>query len=303
MDKYKIFAVVPTFNRKDLLEKCINSLIEQNIPLSQIVIVNSGSTDSTNSMLKKFAKKIHIINGNSSWWWAKSMNEGIKYSLKKGADYILAMNDDTYLGIDALKHLLETSIKTKKAIVGSVVTNANNIDDFYNSRYGAKYTMFKWLSTKLILTKINGREIYYTEGQSGRGVLFPKEIFEKVGLYDEIRFPQYADRDFSLRCIKENVIQCIDSSSLVYLNFETTQIGINESKMSINNIKNILFDIKGVYNIKNQYRFLRKHYKKFWFFWFFLWLGSVFFRIIIHVIPGGMQLIKNFKNTNSYAKD
>ena len=303
MNRHKIFAVVPTFNRKKFLEKCINSLIEQNIPLSQIVIVNSGSTDSTISLLKQFNEKIHIINGNSDWWWAKCMNEGIKYSLEKGADYILAMNDDTYLGKDALNYLLETSVKTNKAIVGSVVTNAMNKDIFYNCRFGAKYTKYKWLSTKLILTKINGREIYYTEGQSGRGVLFPKEIFEKVGLYDEMRFPQYADRDFSLRCIKENIIQCIDSSALVYLNFETTQIGINESTMSMNNIKNILFDIKGVYNIKNQYRFLRKHYKNLWYFWFFLWLGYVFFRIIIQVVPGGKQLFKKFKSKNNYAKN
>ena len=41
---------------------------------------------------------------------------------------------------------------------------------------------------------------YHTDEAHGRGVLIPREIFNTIGLYDEIKFPQYgADIDFSFR--------------------------------------------------------------------------------------------------------
>lgn len=295
MSTPKIFAVVPTFNRDKMLKKCIISLLNQNIPISRIVVINSASTDGTNNMLKQFVTKVHIISGNSNWWWAKCMNEGINYSLENGSEYILAMNDDTYLEKDALGFLLETTHKTNKAIVGSVVKDSSNMGNVYNCRVGAKYTKYRWFPIKRVLKRINGRDIYYTEGQSGRGVLFPKEVFDKIGLYDNVNFPQHADRDFSLRCLKANIIQCIDSSATVYLNFGTTQIGMKESGLTLSGIKDILFHVKGVYNIKNQFRFLRKHYNYSWFFWFLIWIGYVSVVIFVRLIPGRTQIVKKLK--------
>ena len=295
----KVIAIIPTFNRKLLLKNCIDSLLSQTFSLDQIIVIDSGSTDGTLEMLNNYREKIDLIVGNNAWWWARCMNEGINYSLEKGAEYVLAMNDDTYLEKNALEFLLETTRKTNNAIVGCVVTDSSNTSNVYNCRFGAEYTKYKWLPIKRLLKRINDRDIYYTEGQSGRGVLFPKEVYNKVGLYDDVTFPQHADRDYSLRCLKGNIIQCIDSSAKVYLNFSTTQIGSKDLKLTLSEIMDILFHKKGIYNIKNQFSFLYKHYRLSWFFWFFLWIGYVSVVISIKLIPVGMKIVKKVSIKNA----
>lgn len=45
--KYKIAAVVVTFNRLELLKKCVESLRNQTHKLDEILIINNSSTDGT----------------------------------------------------------------------------------------------------------------------------------------------------------------------------------------------------------------------------------------------------------------
>ena len=78
----KVIAIIPTFNRKCLLKRCIDSLLAQTYTIDSIVVIDSGSTDGTLEMLNSYTKKIDVVVGNATWWWSRCMNEGIKYSLR-----------------------------------------------------------------------------------------------------------------------------------------------------------------------------------------------------------------------------
>lgn len=43
----KIAAVVVTYNRKELLKKCIQHILEQTVDSLDIVVIDNGSTDGT----------------------------------------------------------------------------------------------------------------------------------------------------------------------------------------------------------------------------------------------------------------
>ena len=288
-----IYAVIPTYNRKLLLEECINSLLSQTYEINKIIVVDSGSSDGTIGMLKKInSEKITIINGSNKWWWARCMNEGIGVAIKNNADYVLAMNDDTSLSFDALNILLETSKLYPGSIIGSIVHNKNNINIKITNGYGAKYSKFRWIPKKIILKEDDCGIIYYTEGQSGRGVLFPISVYKKIGIYDDFNFPQYADRDFSYRCLKNGISQYLNSRAITYLDFQTTQIGMQMKNLKFKEIHSLFFDIKGIYNIKNQYRFLKKHYT-IWPIWFSTWIIIVISIVILKLIPGGTNFIRH----------
>ena len=49
--KEKILAVIVTHNRKDLLKRCILSLLKQTYSSLEIIVINNGSTDGTKKML------------------------------------------------------------------------------------------------------------------------------------------------------------------------------------------------------------------------------------------------------------
>lgn len=54
-----VSVVVPTFNRKDMLKDCLESLFVQSYPTEryEIIVVNGGSTDGTEILLKEYEKK------------------------------------------------------------------------------------------------------------------------------------------------------------------------------------------------------------------------------------------------------
>ena len=60
MQEIFVSVVVCTYNRCKYLEKCLNSLLEQNYYNYEIIVVNGPSTDETNLMLDKFSNIIVI---------------------------------------------------------------------------------------------------------------------------------------------------------------------------------------------------------------------------------------------------
>ena len=56
-----ISVVIPTYNRRDLLKRAINSVFNQTIRTKEIIIVDNGSTDNTNEMISSLSQKIKYI--------------------------------------------------------------------------------------------------------------------------------------------------------------------------------------------------------------------------------------------------
>ena len=53
----KVSVIVPVYNVENYIEKCLNSLVNQTLKDIEIIIVNDGSTDSSELIIKKFMEK------------------------------------------------------------------------------------------------------------------------------------------------------------------------------------------------------------------------------------------------------
>ncbi len=96
--KEKIAAVVVTYNRKDLLQECLSSLLKQIRTLDLIIIIDNASTDGTWEVLnKKYLKNpiFDYINLGKNTGGAGGFHYGIKRAYKKGYDWVWCMDDDT----------------------------------------------------------------------------------------------------------------------------------------------------------------------------------------------------------------
>ena len=103
--KNRVAAVVVTYNRLELLKKCVASLQEQTAPCD-VLIVDNASTDETSQWLK-LQTSIAFRNTGSNLGGAGGFNYGMRWAVEAGYDYVWVMDDDTLPKTNALERLLD----------------------------------------------------------------------------------------------------------------------------------------------------------------------------------------------------
>ena len=93
----KVSVIVPVYNVEDYIEKCLNSLVNQTLEDIEIIIVNDGSKDNSENIIKSFLsrypQKIKYLkkeNGGLS----DARNYGLKYAT---GEYISFVDSDDYI--------------------------------------------------------------------------------------------------------------------------------------------------------------------------------------------------------------
>lgn len=129
-----IVAVVVTYNRKNLLLKCLESLSHQTRPIDGLILVDNASTDGTPDLLlqtgvlntlplehssfpQEFSSQPSIMGGiptivirmNENTGGAGGFHEGVKRAYQEGADWIWIMDDDIEANASCLEGLLSFS--------------------------------------------------------------------------------------------------------------------------------------------------------------------------------------------------
>ena len=104
----KIAAVVVTYNRLPMLQKCINALLRQTADSFDIFIIDNASTDGTGDYCASIAnnKRIVYYNTGKNLGGAGGFSYGIRAGTEAGYDYLWLMDDDTIPQENALKELL-----------------------------------------------------------------------------------------------------------------------------------------------------------------------------------------------------
>jgi len=72
-----ISVVIPAYNVEDYIVDAVESVLNQTLHASEIIVVNDGSTDNTSNLLSKYCKKITIIHQKNAGL-AASRNRGVK---------------------------------------------------------------------------------------------------------------------------------------------------------------------------------------------------------------------------------
>ncbi len=193
-----IFILIPILNRKELTLACLASFAKQTYKEHAVVVIDDGSTDGSGEAIRQAHPSTIIIRGDGSWWWTKSINEGLRYALPKTkrGDFILFMNNDVELGSDYLEKLVGASVSHERALVGSLVKNLYTMR-IQDAGVRADWNRFAFVKMGFDEKKRLNENV---DALAGRGMLVPVEVFEKTGLLSAKALPHYAaDYDFSMR--------------------------------------------------------------------------------------------------------
>lgn len=217
-----IFPLIPVHNNRSTVLECLGCLQRQTYRDFQTLVVDDGSTDGTAEEIRTRYPDTVILSGDGSLWWAGAMARGIEYALAHGGDndFILALNHDLTFDADLIDALLAGSATYPGAIVSAVVYDAGNrarvldAGQFFNG-------------TTVVRPLRQGQEANLDVNvTTGRGVLFPLQVFRTAGNYRYRLLPHYhADFEMALRAQRYGFFLLTYYKAKVYLRVETTGFG------------------------------------------------------------------------------
>lgn len=113
----KVSVIVPVYNVENYIERCLESLVNQTLQDIEIIVVNDGSTDNSESIIKRYLEKFNSkikyfykTNGGLS----DARNYGMKYAT---SDYIAFLDSDDYVDVTMYEKLYNKAISENYDLV------------------------------------------------------------------------------------------------------------------------------------------------------------------------------------------
>ena len=115
-----VSVIVPIYNCESVLNRCIDSLVNQTYANTEIILVNDGSKDNSAEICNKYAEKY------SNVVYVYQKNQGVSAARNKGlsvatGEYFIFCDADDYYSLDAVEKLVAVADKNNADItIGGV---------------------------------------------------------------------------------------------------------------------------------------------------------------------------------------
>jgi poly-beta-1,6-N-acetyl-D-glucosamine synthase len=179
----KVSIIIPAWNEEVGIIKTVKSVISNDYENIEVIIVNDGSTDNSDKIIKQFIKylKINKIPGHDKIEYVyqenggkgRALNTGIEHST---GDIILTMDADSAIDSNGIYNLVQYYLDPKiMAVVGNVKVAQNNtivgllqqLEYYFGFYFKRAYSML-------------GAEYIF----GGACASFRRTVFEQLGLFD-----------------------------------------------------------------------------------------------------------------------
>lgn len=109
-----ISIIVPVYNAEKYLKKCLDSLVNQTKKELEFILINDGSADKSEEIIKTYKDKRIKYFKNKNQGIGKTRNFGIEKATGK---YIMFLDSDDYFSNDACEILYKTAEKEKADLI------------------------------------------------------------------------------------------------------------------------------------------------------------------------------------------
>ena len=179
----KVSIVIVTYNNLDFTKNCLESMERfNNYENCEVIIVDNLSSDGTREYLTKYEQSrdnIKVILHDENSGFAGGNNIGIKAS---SGDYVILLNNDTYVTPNWIVNLLKYFNDDKIAMVGPRTNNIGN-----ESKIDIKYDSLDEMIVKSYdIYYKNVLKQYEMKVLAFFCVAIKREVIDEIGLLDEI---------------------------------------------------------------------------------------------------------------------
>lgn len=195
-----VSVIIPTYNRETTLKRAILSVIHQTYTDWELIIVDDGSTDGTEALVRSFiSEKIHYIKSEVNQGVCKTRNIGIKHA--KGEYIALLDSDDEWVADKLEKQLAQMQQKGTKVVYCRFSRMYENDNE--------KISIIPPIERKENLEGDLFYELLLGNFIGAPTIVIAKDVLEEVGGFNE-ELMNLEDYELILRIAKEFYIAFTD---------------------------------------------------------------------------------------------
>ena len=192
----EISVIIPNYNGMAYLDGVLSGLECQTVKNFEVILVDNGSGDGSCAFVAASYPWVRLIELPENFGFCKAVNEGIKASR---APYVLLLNNDIEVTRDFIEQMLQGIRRHPKAFSGAArmiqFHDRDRLDDA-----GNYYCALGWA-----FARGKGKNIHTYEKEEkifascAGAAIYRKDIFEKIGYFDEEHFAYLEDMDVGYR--------------------------------------------------------------------------------------------------------
>ena len=198
-----VAIVVLNWNNPVATSRCLDSVNGLAVRPSEVIVVDNGSTDDSVEFICHHYAWARLLRLEANLGYAGGNNEGIRFALDRGADFVLLLNNDVTVEPDTLSRLLTVAIENpRNGIIGPKVLCTTEEPTLF-----AAGSQVNWGKGDLQHRGMFAPDS--PQGQTGRNepvdflvgccLMASRPFLEQVGLFDPEYFLNYEDVDWGIR--------------------------------------------------------------------------------------------------------
>jgi len=211
--KETVSIIILNYNGEKFLENCLESIIRETNQSYEIIVVDNNSPDKSGEKFSKKYQKCNFILNKKNVGVSEGLNIGIRNAKGK---FIVLLNNDLIVAPKWLEHLFDAHEIYGNGLYQPKFLKMNNRDILDSAGnliniFGFGFSREKGKKDVLQYNKIE--EIGFAAGTC---LFCSKEVFDKVGLFDEKLFAYNEDLDLGWRARLLNFKSYYVPKSIVY---------------------------------------------------------------------------------------
>ena len=178
----KVSVIIASWNRKEMLQRCLYSLTKQTFQDYELIVVDNGSTDG--------AECYATLRNATNLGFAKAANQGIAASV---GEYVALINNDAAANRFWLEELVKSADRPHDGQPGMYASRVIRPDGSLES------------AGCYIYHDGNGmciRDCRPPDFPSGCAAMYKREMLDRIGLFDERMFMYNEDTELGVRARK-----------------------------------------------------------------------------------------------------
>ena len=249
---FNVSVIVPVYNTEKYLRRCLDSLVNQTLEELEIILVDDGSTDISNQIMKEYEEKYQgrvIVYPKENGGQATARNMGIKHSKGK---YIGFVDSDDYVDTKMFEKMYKAAEQDQCDLV----------ECHYHYLYEEGKRTKEYRTRGDIRQYKNQKDMFINPQVTPWNKLYRREVL----LYNGIDFPEgliYEDAAFYIKTIpfikKERYI---DEHFVYYFLRGSSTMNANKSR-KVGNMIPVLENILEFYKNNHFYEDFQKELEYF----------------------------------------